>query len=159
MTKDDIIKWLKLGQTGTLCIFRDKVNEDFDLILKSLSIVLSLKKGYELQVDFDAINQEEQGEGWQWSTSSTSLEKLISLLEDELKIPLSDWSYAKKTGMACIDDEKIDWDRLSKQGLLFEEQYDYGHAFLPNLPEGILWSRRPYPYDKKYGLLDDYDID
>ena len=54
---------------------------------------------------------------------------------------------------------KPEWHRLSKQGLLFEEQYDYGHAFLPNLPEGILWSRRPYPYDKKYGLLDDYDID
>ncbi|MGF6191295.1 hypothetical protein [Serratia sp. 2723] len=152
MTKDDIIKWLNLGQTGTLCIFRDKVNEDFDLILKSLSIVLSLKTGYELQVDFDAINQAEQGEGWQWCTSSTSLEKLIPVLEGELKTPLSDWTYVKKTGMACIDDEKIDWDKLSKQGLLFEEKHDYGHEFLPGLPDDIYWSRRPYSYDKKHNL-------
>lgn len=43
MAKYEIIKWLNLGQTGTLCIFRDKVNEEFYLILKSLSIVLSIK--------------------------------------------------------------------------------------------------------------------
>lgn len=144
MIVSDIDKYITMGKSRNICVYRKRLQE-LDVIIMSIYIIRSGSNGYALQVVFDPVGMIDHGEGWVWETTPLSLDEIIKIIEKYSNSPIEKWDNVSKTGELEEFLLTLDRDETRKQNKDFIHKYKGGEAFLPMLPQVSYWEVTPYP--------------
>jgi hypothetical protein len=138
MTIEEIENYVATGSRSLVCVFRDTLDA---LGLFVVSFYIMGKSGaYVLSVEFDPIDMVDDGEGWIWQSEPMELSKLVGIIEQHLKAPISDWDNVTKSGQLSFHDKEIDNEQYRAQEKIFKSELRLGEVLLPG---GIVWKNRP----------------
>lgn len=138
MTSEEIINYVATGSSRSVCVFRERL-EGLSLLVMSFYI-MGKPSAYVLSVEFDPIDMINYGEGWVWLSTPMELDKIVTLLEKHLDLPVSDWENITKSGKLSFYDDEIDNDQYRDQEKVFKGELQLGSRVLP---KGFDWQRKP----------------
>lgn len=137
MTVEEIANYVKNSSKSLICIFRERL-ESLSLFVMSFYI-MGKPGSYVLSVEIDPIDMVDSGEGWVWQSEPMDMIRLLSILEQHIKLPIKEWENVTKSGRLSFYDDDVDNDLYQKQEQLLGNEFRYGE---PLLPEGVTWVKR-----------------
>jgi len=127
---------------GGVCVYRKRVKKA-QFVVQSIYILPYTRTHttYHVLVEFDPLNQVEQGDGFQWGARGDDLDSIIETLESFIKKPLSEWTNHAGTGLQDFyDSEIVTNEHYQNSWKVFEQTYEHGKLLLP---KGLKFESQP----------------
>lgn len=111
MKIEEIEKYINFGSTGDICVYREILFPELPHLVESIYITGS----YLITVEFDSLNEVDNGDGWRWQSSQLAISTVIEVLEKFMGEQIDNWENISRSGKLLYSDINLDADLSSQE--------------------------------------------